>query len=620
MRGLWVMVIALAVFAAGCANASATALFGGTVAGVAPFSIASDGSVAPVACPACNVGGVWGVAASPNGHFAFATQPGNGSSNGAVEPFSVASTGALSPVVNGCSAPANCTTQEQPEGLAVSPSGGFLYVANDHSQSISVFVIGPMGKLRPDGSPTATAAASPASLAITPNGQYLYAVTGTQLEAFKIAADGTLSALTCGTICDGTFNGGPVAITPSGNFMYALALGVSKVVPYAINGDGSLSAITCSGPSCTDGGGGEASSAISPNGHYLYLTNDPPPGAGILVWAINPDGTITPQTCGSGCSAATYPVGVTLSPSGNSLYAMDYSAGTVLPFSVTGNGLLSPITCSPALNCSTGAQADNFQDIAAQPDQAPTAALTGAPAAATSPTAFDASASTAPPGGQVTRWDWSFGDGSTLSNGGAKVTHTYAAPGTYTATVTVSDEDGCSNALIFTGQTAYCNGGPSATTTVTFTVPPKGSPPPPPVTSSPTLTSVSQSHSVWREGSALASLARRRPPIGTTFRFTLNESARVSLVFSQRRSGRRIAAHRCVAPNRRNARKRHCRLTVTVGTLSFAGHAGTDRVRFQGRPSRRRRLPPGVYSVTITATSAGHSSAPKTLTFRIVRG
>jgi hypothetical protein len=51
------------------------------------------------------------------------------------------------------------------------------------------------------------------------------------------------------------------------------------------------------------------------------------------------------------------------------------------------------------------------------------------------------------------------------------------------------------------------------------------------------------------------------------------------------------------------------------------GHAGTNKVRFQGRLSRTKKLQPGRYTLTITAIdSAGNRSNAKTTSFTIVRG
>src|SRR5207245_7126439 len=126
--------------------------------------------------------------------------------------------------------------------------------------------------------------------------------------------------------------------------------------------------------------------------------------------------------------------------------------------------------------------------------------------------------------------------------------------------------------------------------------PPGGGPPPPGVTPppsppavTPAISGLAESPRTWREGSALPRLARkRRPPIGTTFSFRLNEAARVTLTFTQSAAGRRVSG-RCVRPTRRNARRPRCRRTVTAGALSLAAHAGTNRLRFQGRLSRTRR-------------------------------
>jgi hypothetical protein len=103
-----------------------------------------------------------------------------------------------------------------------------------------------------------------------------------------------------------------------------------------------------------------------------------------------------------------------------------------------------------------------------------------------------------------------------------------------------------------------------------------------------------QTHPRWREGRALATIAaKRKPPIGTAFTFTLNQAATAKLVFSQ---GAKVK-----------------------GTLSMVAKAGRDTITFQGRLSRRHRLAPGRYTVTITATKAGHAtSAPRKLSFTIV--
>jgi hypothetical protein len=137
----------------------------------------------------------------------------------------------------------------------------------------------------------------------------------------------------------------------------------------------------------------------------------------------------------------------------------------------------------------------------------------------------------------------------------------------------------------------------------------------------PVLTHVAESNRKWREGTRLASFARKakRAPLGTTFSFTLSEAASVSFSFTQRVTGRKVKG-RCVAQTKKNRHKQACKRTVTRGALSFTAHAGLNKTTFQGRLSRTLKLKPGTYTLVITArNSAGQRSAPALLSFTVVR-
>ena len=60
-------------------------------------------------------------------------------------------------------------------------------------------------------------------------------------------------------------------------------------------------------------------------------------------------------------------------------------------------------------------------------------------------------------------------------------------------------------------------------------------------------------------------------------------------------------------------------LGVTRGTLTRAGQAGLNKVHFTGALARKRRLKPGTYNVTVTATTPGVGATSKTLRFTILR-
>jgi hypothetical protein len=124
---------------------------------------------------------------------------------------------------------------------------------------------------------------------------------------------------------------------------------------------------------------------------------------------------------------------------------------------------------------------------------------------------------------------------------------------------------------------------------------------------------------VWVAGNKLAGISRmRRHPVGTVFSFTLSETAAVRFAFVRAAPGRRVGK-RCIAPTRRNRKRRGCTRRIPAGSLRFDGHPGLNEVAFQGRLSPSRKLRLGSYTLVITATNAaGQRSAPRTLRFTIV--
>lgn len=201
---------------------------------------------------------------------------------------------------------------------------------------------------------------------------------------------------------------------------------------------------------------------------------------------------------------------------------------------------------------------------------------------------------------------WSFGDGQTAT--GETASHTYAKPGSYT--VGVSSSDALANAT-------------STTAAITIAPAPAiATPPATGLTPTPTLTGVSEAHRRWREGEAnavLAATSKHKLPLGTSFAFTLNETARVTFAFTQKMSGRRVAGT-CQAGDKHNRKHVRCRRTLTRGTLTDTAGAGRRKLAFQGQINGTR-LPEGAYTLTLTATGAatGERSHSHTLRFTIVK-
>ena len=141
----------------------------------------------------------------------------------------------------------------------------------------------------------------------------------------------------------------------------------------------------------------------------------------------------------------------------------------------------------------------------------------------------------------------------------------------------------------------------------------------PPATVAPRLTHLAQSHSTWRAGGAGGTGARtkKHPPLGTTFSFTLDQPARVSLSFARSLRGRTVRG-RCVVPTKANRHRPACSRRISAATLSIAGHRGVNRLAFRGRVSGSKNLAPGRYTMLVTATNAaGKRSRGQSLGFTI---
>jgi PKD domain/Lactonase, 7-bladed beta-propeller len=195
--------------------------------------------------------------------------------------------------------------------------------------------------------------------------------------------------------------------------------------------------------------------AVSPDGTSVYVSNQA--GSSISQYDVGAGGLLAAKSPAT-VSVASTPAGIAVSPDGRSLYVAYASIGGDLgQFDIGPGGLLS--AKSPAA-VETGSNV-TF-DVAQLPSQSPLASFAAQAAAAGSPTAFDATGSS-DSDGAVARYDWDFGDGSSLANGGPVPAHVYPQPGTYTARLTVTDDDGCSAARVFTGRTTHCSGGASVT-------------------------------------------------------------------------------------------------------------------------------------------------------------
>lgn len=446
---------------------------------IATFAIGPGG--APVASgELAGVGSfLRGLAVAPDGRAAYTLN----STTGTVLAFAIDSHGAPTPIGTpvltdpGAQGPfppcvpgAPTVQTPCPFGLALAPDGQQLYVANLGSNTVASFRILPDRTVRRLDPPVALGGIAPRGVAVSPDGRRLYVTLrdSDSIAVLAISPSGIPRLLGTPVRLPGcTPSGAPpqpqcspmfASITPDGRWLYATNQRSGDLSTFAIDAAGMLAPVGNRVPA----GGRPEGMAISPDGRFLY-TNSIDANA-VSAFTIGPEGQLGPLGVFPTCEnfqdpAACGAVATAVTPDGKAVYATNTFSSQLAAFTVDATGALVPVPGSPL---PSGGESPAFQGLVARPNQGPIALLRHATGVAGRPTVLDASRSF-DPDGQVVRYDWDFGDGETASDAGATPSHVYARAGRHRVTVTVTDNEGCSSTLVFTGQTALCNGSRQAT-------------------------------------------------------------------------------------------------------------------------------------------------------------
>ena len=346
--------------------------------------------------------------------------------------------------------------------VAISADGRFLIAV---LEALEIYSIGPSGALTfVDGFGLGGFGGGIA--AVTPDTRFVYVSNPTTgLVGLSIGGDGSLSPIAVPDPGNIPFG---LSVSPDGQFLFVGRAASNAISGYRIGADGSLTLVNT-----VAGTGSAGQIAVAPNGRSLYATNSG--GGSVTGWSIAGDGTLSALP-NSPYLAGGETGGVSVTPDSRRVYFSQLSNGpnNVAGFAAAADGSLTALAGSP-FQAGTFPVLLNAMSVA--PDQPPVASFTAAPGAPGAPTSFDASGTT-DPDGTVARYDWDFGDGSTANDAGPTPSHTYAAAGDYTVTLTVTDDQGCSTAATFsfTGQVVSCNGGAGARTQRTVTI--SSTPPP----------------------------------------------------------------------------------------------------------------------------------------------
>ncbi len=578
-----------------------TAYVTGTIIGkVTPIDTATNTAGPPIAVGSEPVG----IAITPDASTAYVA---NFASN-SVTPIDTATNTAAPAIAVG----------SQPVGIAITPDGKTAYVTNRGGNSVTPIDT----TTKTAGTPIPISVAFPFAIAITPDGRTLY-VGGEGNDAIAVIDTTTNTVVNVVSL---TTPSASIAITPDGKTAYVVGFGgVVTPIDTATNVAGAPFAI----------GTAPFGIAISPDGQKAYVVNEFSNSVTPFLTATNT--ALAPISTGPGL-----PVDDAITPDGRTLYVTNTNDGkggsedAVTAISTTTNTIVgSPIA--------VGGLAF---EVAIAPAQAPIAAFVAQAATLGGATSFDASASS-DARGSIATYRWEFGDGTGETTASATTSHTYGAPGTYAARLTVSDSEGCSTTFVFTGQTALCNGSGRASIVEPVTVASPGSTSPAAARTPAPIVSQLRARSRCVSRAQLAG-APSSGAGGLAFSYTLNEPASVLYVVKRRDGspGRRTCgpapgrasgsyseigglvgpgatgingvtlgtAARVSAPHGRTGRT--IRLHLARAGMATGWHSVTLAQIAQGK-----QLAPGTYVLLVRATdSAGQRSNDATVKFFVVTG
>jgi DNA-binding beta-propeller fold protein YncE len=267
---------------------------------VSQYDVGADGALTPKTPATVAAGGApVGVTVSPDGRSVYVTNA--NFCAGSVSQYDVGANGALTPKVP-AAAPAGC----HPVGVAVTPDGSSAYVTNAVFSSgairasVSQYDVGSNGALAPKTPASIETPSNPLGVAVSPDGRNVYVADvgdspdqlGDVLQ-FDVGPGGLLAFKTPSSVpADDRPDG--VAISPDGKSVYVtnnfLFVG-GLVSQYDVGAGGALSPKS---PATVAAGNRASGVAVSSDGKSVYVTN--PADDTISQYNVGPGGTLGPKS------------------------------------------------------------------------------------------------------------------------------------------------------------------------------------------------------------------------------------------------------------------------------------------------------------------------------------
>jgi 6-phosphogluconolactonase len=299
------------------------------------------------------------MAVDPAGRFAYvANLMSNVSDEATISMYTINSTtGLLTPTT-----PATVPTGFFPQGIAIDPSGKFVYTANSDDNTVSMFTINQTtGVLTPTTPPAVSTLAevstglysSPDAVTVDTSGRFAYAVNedDATVSMFTInSPTGILTPTTPATVFTGPI---PFAITlaPSGKFAYVPNIDSGGEMTYGISQytiDSVTGVLTQNNPPAIAAGNGPTSVAVDPTSKFAYVVNRL--DNTVSMFTIDPtSGNLTPNTPAT-IATGTQPWRIIIDPSGKFAYVTNQGSGTVSIYALNSNGTLTAVGTAPTGN------------------------------------------------------------------------------------------------------------------------------------------------------------------------------------------------------------------------------------------------------------------------------
>ena len=198
-----------------------------------------------------------------------------------------------------------------PDGLAFTPNGKYVYVADPNDNTLSVIYTSNFSMFK---NITITV---PWDVAITPNGQYAYVTGNAGVSVVSTSSNSVVATIST------TYPTWGIAITPNGQYVYADSATNGVIYVISTSSNSIIATISTSSPS--------RDIAITPNGQYAYVVSN-----GVLVISTSSNSVVATIPGISG-------YGVAITPNGQYAYVANSGYNSVSVISTSSNSVISTI-------------------------------------------------------------------------------------------------------------------------------------------------------------------------------------------------------------------------------------------------------------------------------------